>query len=175
LTSPVPAFLVVGRIGRPHGVLGEVEVDVWTDFPERFQPAGTLFVGHPDDSAPRPVVVASARPHHDRLLVRFDVIEDRTAAAELTGLYVMVPTAAAMPLEADAYYHHQLLGLTVELPDGTELGTVTEVIETGSADVLVVSGPRGDVLVPMIGSVIAQVDLAAGRILVTPIPGLLDD
>jgi 16S rRNA processing protein RimM len=79
-----------------------------------------------------------------------------------------------MPLEADAYYHHQLVGLAVVLPDGSAVGDVTEVLETGSADVLVVQGPQGEVLLPMIGAVIASVDLAAGRLLITPIPGLLE-
>jgi 16S rRNA processing protein RimM len=174
LTPGAPTFLVVGRIGRPHGVRGEVEVDVWTDFPERFRPGNALFLGHPDDPAPPTVRVVSARPHRARLLVQFDVASDRAAAAALTGLNVLIPTAEAMPLEPDSYYHHQLIGLAAFLPDGEPLGRVEEVIETGAADVLVVHGPRGDMLLPMIGEVIASVDLATGRLVVTPIPGLLD-
>ncbi len=174
MTSAGPTFLVVGRIGRPHGVRGEVEVQVWTDFPERFRPGSRLYVGKPDGSDSRPVAVLAARPHHDRLLVRLDLAADRTAAGALTGLHLLVPATEAMPLEADAYYHHQLVGLAVVLPDGSAVGDVTEVLETGSADVLVVQGPQGEVLLPMIGAVIASVDLAAGRLLITPIPGLLE-
>ena len=175
MTRAGPDFLAVARIGRAHGVRGELEVDVWTDFPERFRPGSALYVGLPDAPAPRLVTIVGARPHRDRLLVRLDCTPDRTAAESLVGLVLFVPTSEAMPLAEDTYYHHQLVGLAAELPDGTPLGTVTEVIETGSADVLVVSGARGEVLLPMTASVIAAIDLVAGRVTVTPLPGLLDD
>jgi len=173
LSRAAPAFLTVGRIGRPHGVRGEVEVEVLTDFPERFRPGSQLYLGTADDPDPTPVRVVSARPHRNRLLVRLDVAADRTAAGELTGRSLLVPAAEAQPLEADAYYPHQLMGLRVVTVDGEALGEVAEVLETGSADVLIVRGPRGEVLLPMIATVIAAIDLAAGEVTVTPLPGLL--
>jgi 16S rRNA processing protein RimM len=176
VTRPAPRHLVVGRIGRPHGVRGELEVDVWTDFPERFRPGSRLLVGQPEEAAPRPVTVASSRAHHARLLVRLDVAADRDEAALLTGQYFLVPLDEAMPLDEDTYYHHQLVGLAVQLAEGGQpLGTVVEVIETGSADVIVVRGERGEVLLPLLGEVVQAVDLAAGRMLVVPPPGLLPD
>lgn len=172
--SEEPLYLVVGRIGRPHGVRGEVEVDVWTDFPARFQPGTTLLIGRPDVPDPSPVTVLSSRPHQDRLLVRLSHASDRSAAALLTGMMLLVPTAAAMPLDADTFYHHQLVGLVAVLADGAELGAVVEVMETGATDVLVVRGEGGEVLLPMLATVIQTVDLAAGRITVTPLPGMLE-
>ncbi len=149
-------------------------MDVWTDFPERFQPGEELFVGHPDDPSPSPVTIVASRPHRDRILLHLANVRDRSEASLLTNLVLMVPTAAAMPLDADTYYHHELVGLAAVLDDGSLLGEVVEVIETGAADVLVVHGPQGERLLPMLGTVIRAVDLPAGRITVTPLPGLLD-
>jgi 16S rRNA processing protein RimM len=173
LTGPAPRFLAVGRIGRPHGLRGELEVDVWTDNPARFEPGSRLLLGRPDDPDPRPVTVVSARPHQARLLVRLDAAADRDTAARLTGLSLWVATADARSLEADSYYPHELVGLAVFLADETALGNVVDLIETGSADVIVVRGPAGEVLLPLLGDVIAEVDVAAGRMVVTPWPGMI--
>lgn len=173
MTRPTPRFLAVGRIGRPHGLRGELEVDVWTDNPARFEPGSQLLIGAARDPEPRPVTVVSVRPHQARLLVRFDAAADRETAARLTGLNLWVATADARPLEDDSYYPHELVGLEVVQADGTSLGSVVDLIETGSADVIVVRGPAGDVLLPLLGDVVAEVDVAAGRMVVTPWPGMI--
>lgn len=174
--APAPGYLVVGRIGRTHGVHGEVRVEVLTDFPElRFVPGRRLYVGVPGDAAPRAVKVASVRAHGAALLVAFDGVPDREAAARLTGHLVHIDVAEAHPLEPDAYYEHQLVGLAVVTDGGEAIGRVSAVLDTGSAPVLEVRTPAGrTVLLPMIAAVIATVDLGAGRITITPLPGLLD-
>jgi 16S rRNA processing protein RimM len=172
-----PAYLVVGRIGRPHGVRGEVRLEVLTDFPaRRFAPGSHLYVGREEDAAPMPVVVESVRAQNDVLLVRFDVARDRESAAALNGMFALVPRSDAVELGPDAWYAHELVGLeVVTADDGAVVGQVTDLIETGSADVLEVRGAEGRThLVPLIGTVIASVDLAARRITITPLPGLLD-
>jgi 16S rRNA processing protein RimM len=176
LTPPPPAYLAVGRIGRAHGVGGEVRVEVMTDFPDqRFVPGRRLFVGREGDPTPRAVVVASVRDHRAALLVRFDIAPDRTAAEELTGQYVYIEGAEAAPLAPDAFYQHQLMGLAVVTATGVAVGRVVGLIETGSADVLEVLAESGQMhLVPMIAAVIAAVDLDDARITITPLPGLLD-
>jgi len=172
--SPTPAYLAVGRIGRAHGVHGEVCVDVLTDFPERFDPGTILYIGPEAAVAPTPATVESARPHKNRLLVRFDAATDRTAAERLTGLFVFIPGAEARVLDPEGYYAYQLIGLEVVTDQGRALGSVAGLLETGSADVLHVHGRDGDVLIPMIADVVRSVDLAAGRVTIIPLPGLLD-
>ena len=133
-------------------------------------------LGAEDDPAPRAAVVVSARPHGDRLLVRFDLAADREAAAELTGLLAEVPVSDMAPLEPGSYYPHQLVGLAVRTVAGELVGRVTDVLETGgSAEVLEVRTEGGRVhLVPLIAQVIADVDLDAGQVTITPLPGLLE-
>jgi len=157
-------------------VRGEVRVEVLTDVPERrFAVGSTLFVGRRGEGSPRSVVVLSARPHHDHLLVRLDLTHDRDSAGLLAGQYLYVPTSDAAEIDPDSYYEHQLVGLTVVTVDGTVVGRVVELLETGSAEVLRVRAPGGDEhLVPLISDVIADIDLAASRITITPLPGLLD-
>lgn len=170
-----PTHLAVGRIGRAHGIRGEVSVDVLTDFPERFSPGAALYIGSEHDDAPEPSTILSVRPHQDRLLVHFDIAPDRTAAEALTGLFILIPAADAHALDPDSFYIHELIGLAVQTDAGEALGEVAELIETGSADVLVVRGPAGTVLIPMIGDVIQSIDPPAGRIVITPLPGLLPE
>jgi 16S rRNA processing protein RimM len=183
--SQAPRYLAVGRIGRAHGVRGEVRVEVLTDFPERrYAPGSRLLVAPPPDPTapgrepeePVPVVVKSARPHRGAILVRLDRAADRTAAEALTGQQLYVEASDAPELGPDAYYEHQLVGCVVATRDGRRLGRVTELLETGAADVLIVGdeAPGTTVLVPMIAQVIQSVDVDKGLIVIDPLPGLLD-
>lgn len=169
-----PKYLVVGRIGRAHGIQGEVSVDVLTDFPERFGAGESIYIGPASGPVNEPATILSSRPHRDRLLLRFDMSVDRDLAQQLTGQFLYIPAEEARPLDPDTFYPHQLLGLEVVTVEGEALGRVRELMETGAADVLIVQGAERTVLLPMIAAVIAEVDLAGGRILVTPLPGLLD-
>jgi len=170
-------YIAVGVIRRPHGLQGEVQIDVLTDHPEvRFAPGAAVWLGPPelaDDDRPAPAQVASMRSHDQRLLVRFEGTADRDGAADLAGQTVYVPTADAMPLEADSYYPHELIGLAVVTTDGRPVGRVVDLMNAGAGDILVVRGER-QVLVPMIGDVIADVDVAGGRVVIVALPGLLD-
>jgi 16S rRNA processing protein RimM len=169
-----PRYLVIGRIGRAHGIHGEVGIDVMTDFPERFEPGRTLYLGSERDEAPEPATIITKRPHRQRLLVKFGNSPDRNAAELLTGLFVLIPSDDAASLEPDTYYPFQLIGLEALREDGSPLGRVKELMETGTADVLIIRGDERDVLVPMIGEAIASIDLEAGQLVVRDMPGLLD-
>ncbi len=171
-----PDYIAVGLIRRPHGLHGEVQLDVLTDHPAvRFAPGASVWLGPPELAAgqrPTAARVASMRTHDQRLLVRFDGVDDRDAAAALSGQSVYVPTDHVLPLEADSYYPHELIGLAVVTTDGQPVGRVADLMNAGASDILVVQGER-PILVPMIGDVIANVDIAAGQITIVPIPGLL--
>ena len=162
---------VVGRIGRPHGVRGEVTVQVRTDSPEqRFTVGAQLGVG-----AGRTLTVDAVRPHAGNLLVRFAGVADRAAAAELRGVLLTVDTVELPALDdPDEFYDHQLEGLAAVGSDGAQLGTVREVVHTPASDLLVVETDRGEALVPFVRAIVPEVDLSAGRVVLDPPAGLLD-
>ena len=165
--------MVVGRIGRPHGVRGEVTIELRTDDPElRFVP-GTALLTDPADRGP--LTVAGRRWHRDVLLLAFDGVDSREDAELLRDTLMLVPVEALPPLEdPDDFYDHQLVGLPARLPDGTELGEITAVRHEGS-DLLVVRRPEdGELLVPFVKAIVPTVDLAAGHVVVDPPEGLLD-
>ena len=174
LTAPHdPDTVVVGRIGRPHGVRGEVTVEVRTDDPDlRFVP-GAVF--RTDPAARGPVTIAGVHWHSGTLLLRIEGVSDRSAAEELRNTELHVPVAELPALEdPDVFYDHQLVGLTARLPDGTELGTVDAVRHEG-ADLLVVRRLEGgELLVPFVTAIVPAVDLAGGFLVVDPPEGLLD-
>ncbi len=167
--------LIIGRIGKPHGVRGEVSVELMTDFPERFQAGAQVYLGPEHGAAPVPVTIASARPHQGRMLVRLDNTADRTAAEQLRGLSFFIPIDEAAPLDEDSYYPHELIGLAARLEDGRELGVVDELMQAGGNDVLVIRSPerKGDVLVPLAGPFIRAIDLDEGVLTVVAVEGLL--
>lgn len=170
--------VVVGRIGKPHGVRGEVTVDVRTDEPERrFAPGAVLRGAAPKgvQRADLALTVEGTRWHQGTLLVAFAEVPDRTAAEGVRGtvLHVEVP-ADAVPDDPDEYYDHQLVGLAAEDLDGRPLGTVRTVVHGGAQDLLGIRTPDGrDALVPFVAALVPEVDLAGGRVVVADRPGLV--
>jgi 16S rRNA processing protein RimM len=173
--------VVVGRVGRAHGVKGEVSVEPRTDEPQRrFADGAVLRTRTPQGTAPTPprptsLTVAGTRWHQSRLLVTFAELADRTAAESVRGLTLLtdVDTAEA-PDDPEEFYDHQLVGLTVESTDGAPVGEVTEVVHGAGQDLLVVRAADGrEVLVPFVSALVPVVDVAARRIQVEDRPGLL--
>jgi 16S rRNA processing protein RimM len=173
---PEGQYLTVGRIGRAHGISGETRVEILTDFPElRFAPGSELLIGPSGGQPEGGITVIASRRHQSALLVRFAGVEDRGAAQALTGMELFVPMEAAAPLPPGAYYVHDLIGLDVLGPDGAAIGRVTSFMETGAADIVIVTTPDGrEQLIPLTAQIVTEVDRNAGRMLINPIPGLLD-
>jgi 16S rRNA processing protein RimM len=167
-------LLVVGRIGRAHGLRGEVLVDVRTDEPERRLAPGTVLATDPGTAGP--LTIATGRVHSGRLLLHFSGVPDRTAAEALRGVLLLADIDPdALPDDDDEWYDHQLVGLDVVAVDGSVVGEVREVLHLPGHDVLAVSRPDGtEALVPFVSEIVPEVDIAANRLLVTPPPGLLD-
>jgi len=162
---------VVGRIGRPHGLRGEVTVQVRTDFPEQRFTAGAQLRADTD----RTLTVETVRPHGEALLVRFAGVADRDAAAGLRGLLLTVDATALPDLDdPDEFYDHQLEGLAAVNSDGAALGTVREVVHAPASDLLVLETDRGEALVPFVRAIVLKVDLAGGAVVLDPPAGLLD-
>jgi 16S rRNA processing protein RimM len=162
---------VVGRIGRPHGLRGEVVVQVRTDFPEQRFVVGAQLGGDGGHT----FTVEAVRPHSGALLVRFAGVSDRAAAAQLSGLVLTADVTALPELDdPDEFYDHQLEGLAAVGPDGATLGTVREVVHAPASDLLVLATDHGEALVPFVREIVPEVDLAGGRVVLDPPPGLLD-
>jgi len=171
---PEPCYLAVGRISRPHGVRGELRVEILTDYPERLRLHACFYLACPDSpNAVRRYPVEKLRRHKGVLLLKLAGCDDRNAAEELRGQLVQIPLEEAVPLEEEEYYHFQLTGVRVETESGEWLGQVVEVLETGANDVYVVRGPLGEVLLPAVDDVVLELDLESRRLVVHLLPGML--
>jgi 16S rRNA processing protein RimM len=160
-----PVFLVVGKLRRPHGLNGDLLMEVLTDFPERMRQDRQLFIGE----AHVPVVLEKSRVHPPFLILKFRGYDTPEAVAEFRNSAVYVRADSLPPLPEGEYYHHQLVGLRVVAEDGRELGVLTEVLETGANDVYIVTDEDGkEMLLPAIREVILEVDLAAKTMRVRP-------
>jgi 16S rRNA processing protein RimM len=165
--------VVVGRIGRPHGVRGEVTVEVRTDDPDlRFAP-GAVLTTDPADRGP--LTISGARWHRDILLLTLEGVDSREAAENYRDTELLVPVADLPPLEdPDDFYDHQLVGLTARLVDGAVLGQVAAVRHEGS-ELLVVRRPDGgEALIPFVKAIVPTVDVPGGFVVVDPPEGLLE-
>jgi len=168
--------LVVGRIGRPHGLSGEVTVEVRTDDPELRFAVGSTLATTPADRGP--LTVAGSRWHSGTLLVRFAGCADRNAAEQLRDTVLAIDSDDLTPLDDPAeFYDHDLIGLQVVTAAGEAVGEVTDVLHHGQ-DLLVIEGTGSrsgaEILVPFVAALVPEVDTAAGRLVIEPPPGLID-
>ena len=153
-----PVYLTVGFLRRPHGLQGEIIMDLHTDFPERMKRGRKLFVGE----AHQPLTLTSVRPHQNGLLVKFKGIETPDEAGKLRNTWVYIQAKDAPALPQGQIYQHELLGFQVVDEEGNPLGELVEIIETGANDVYVVRSEAGkEILLPAIPAVILDMD--AGR------------
>ncbi|MDX6374372.1 MAG: rRNA processing protein RimM [Nocardioidaceae bacterium] len=176
--GPADVEVVVGRIGRPHGLRGEVTVDVRTDEPERrFAPGNTLRAEPPPGSASslRSLTVTAARRHQAALLVTFEELGDRSAAEAARGIVLQATIPAGeSPADPDEFYDHQLVDLAAYDEDGTSLGTVAGLVHGGAQDLLRITTPDGrEALVPFVKALVPEVDLTGGRVVIADRPGLV--
>ena len=168
---PEPRYLAVGRILRPHGVRGEVRVEVVTSYPDRLLQHAYFYIAPPGrPEAAQRYLVENMRWHREVLLLKLGGCDDRNGADELRGMLVQVPIEQAVPLEEGEYYHFQLIGMKVETESGEHLGQIVEVLETGANDVYVVRGAQGEVLLPAVDDVILDLDLDLKRMIVRLLP-----
>jgi 16S rRNA processing protein RimM len=169
-----PEFLAVGRVLRPHGLRGELRVEIHTDFPEGFAVRERLYLGHAELSPDTyiPYTLEGHRFHQGTVLLKFAGIDDRGHAEIFREQWVWVPVEEAVPLEEGEYYLHQMLGLRVVTEEGEELGQIAEIIETGAHPVYVVQGLQGEILVPDIEEVIVHIDLPAQQVTIQLLEGL---
>ncbi|MEU9320731.1 MULTISPECIES: ribosome maturation factor RimM [unclassified Streptomyces] len=166
--------LVVARIGRAHGIKGEVTVEVRTDEPELRLGPGAVLATEPAGAGP--LTIETGRVHSGRLLLRFEGVRDRTAAEALRNtLLIAEVDPAELPEDPEEFYDHQLMDLDVVLADGTEVGRITEITHLPSQDLFIVERPDGsEVMIPFVEEIVSEIDLAEQRAVITPPPGLID-
>ncbi|GDY30616.1 ribosome maturation factor RimM [Gandjariella thermophila] len=177
LPDPGTTVRVVGRVAKAHGLHGELAVELRTDSPEERFSEGATVRAELRDGTVRTLTVSAARPHGGRLLVSFAGVEGRDAAEALRGAVLSADARDLPPTEdPDEFYDHELEGLAAELTDGTAVGTVREIVHGPAGDLLVVErASGGEVLVPFVRDIVPEVDVRAGRLVVDPPPGLLDE
>jgi len=159
--------VAVGRVLGAWGLRGDLKIEPLAP-PAAFQPGRTVYLGGNEYNIER------SRRTARLVYLKLSDIDDRERAADERGRYLEVPESSLDPPAEDTYYWFQLIGLHVVSTTGEELGQISEIITTGSNDVFVVHGPRGELLIPAIDDVVQEVDIAASRMLIEPIAGLLD-
>ena len=165
-------LLIVGRIGRVHGVRGEVTVEVRTDSPEeRFQ-VGTAIATDPAKFGP--LTITGQRWHNGILLLTFDGVSDRGAAEKIKNILLMAEVDISES-DADEFHVQLLIGSTIELIDGTVLGTIDDVLTTKGQNLLSFMRGGKQVLIPFVKAIVPTVDIASRKVVITPPEGLIDE
>jgi 16S rRNA processing protein RimM len=165
-------WVIVGKVARPQGLMGELRVQPLTDNPQRFE-LGKKMTIRSSDGEEREVTLVKVRPGRGHLVVLFAGCSTRTQAEPLVGGTILVPVEEMPALEEDRYYHHEILNMKVfTAGDGVCLGEVREILETGSNDVYVVRGEGQETLIPATAEVILEVDVKGKRMLIRRVEGL---
>ncbi len=165
-------LVAVGRITKAHGIRGEVKFLPYSGDTEVLAAVEAITVTHDGHAGTHRI--RRRRPQGRFVILTLAGVGDRDRAEALSGAEVSVPAAVLPPLDDNEYYWHEMLGRTVVTTAGDTLGQVERLLETGANDVLVVIGRGREYLIPVIDSVVVEVDAAAGVITVDPLPGLLD-
>ena len=170
---PFADLVAIGRVVKPQGRKGEVLVAPLSDRPDRFPALRAAYVPGPGGGS-REVVVQSCWPHKGRFVLKLEGVDSIDEAEGYRGLELRIGEEDLAALPQGSYYHHQLKGLRVEDPQGRSLGVAADLMETGGGSpVVVVRGPRGELLIPLAEAFVRAVDLAAGRMVVA-VPEMVD-
>jgi 16S rRNA processing protein RimM len=157
-------WMLVGRVAGSFGVHGEVKIEPLTDFPDRFASLDVLYLGEPHHA----YRVERVREHNGRILAKLVGVDTPEAVRDLGQPEIFIPRAEARPLPPGHFYLEDAIGLEVATTEGKHLGTVSDVLATGSNEVFVVDGTDGQVLIPVIRDAVAELDLVARRVVVEP-------
>jgi len=151
-----PVYLVIGYLRRPHGVSGEINMDIHTDFPERIKSGKKVLIGEKH----QPLTLDTVRPHGNGLLVSLRGVDTPEEAGKYRNQWVYIKASEVPPLPEGRHYKYELIGLDVVEENGTPLGKLVEILETGANDVYIVRDDSGrEILLPAIPAVILNLDM----------------
>lgn len=168
-TSGESIYLAIGFLRRPHGVMGEMIMDLHTDFPERIKPGRKVYLGAQHEAA----TLNSVRVHGDSLLIKIRGCDTPEAVGKYRNTWVYVKSSEVPPLPEGQVYKYELIGLDVIDDAGNGLGKLTEILETGANDVYVVRDDKKEILLPAIPEVILKIDMEEKVIRVHLMDGLI--
>ena len=160
-------FITIGKILSPWGIKGQLNVEVATDFPQRFAPSSKVYINQ------QPTTIDSVEWYKGKVIIKLNTIDSIEDAKKLRGQLVEIHYSQLQLLPEGQYYHFQLIGLEVQTTQGESLGKITEILTTPSNDTYVVDGTRGEILIPATEDVIKSIDLDKGCLVIEPIKGLL--
>ena len=166
------ALIALGEIANTHATHGELRVRLFNPHSTTLTRGSTVILRRASEQQARRII--GLRTHKHFVLLTLDGCDSMTAAEALVGCEVCIPENELPPPGPDEVYHYQLLGMTVVTTTGEEVGIVTEVIPTGSNDVCVVRSAAREHLIPLIADVVRSVDREDKRLVIDPLPGLLD-
>jgi len=163
-----PEFITIGKVLASWGIKGKLKVEVATDLPQRFNPSSTVYINQ------QPMTIESTEWRKRKAIIKLGTVDSIEDAEKLRGQLIEIHHSQLHPLPEGQYYHFQLIGLEVRTTQGELLGNITEVLTTPSNDNYVVSGAKGEILIPAIEDVIKSIDLKKGRLVIEPLEGLLN-
>ncbi|MGH2634300.1 MAG: ribosome maturation factor RimM [Tepidiformaceae bacterium] len=159
----------MGRVLRPHALKGELRVAAFSPSARNLQRGRPVYLG----GVRR--VVMRARQDQEAWILKLEGIVDRSEVEALRGELLEAPDTEVLREDDESFFVHELIGLKVETEDGREVGTLAEVMQPGANDVYVVKTAKGEVLIPAISEVVKAVFVREGRVVITPLAGMLDD
>jgi len=163
-----PEFITIGSIVSPWGLHGHVKVTVETDFPQRFSSFSQVYIdGHI-------TVIDEATRHKGHVIIKLHGVDSEEEAVELAGRVIEVHRSQLFSLRDGEYFHFQLIDLKVITSDGDVIGKISDILSIASADVYVINGKSGDILIPATDEVIKSIDINKGTMIIEPIAGLLE-
>lgn len=163
-----PEFITIGIIVSPWGLQGHLKVTVETDFPQRFSGSSRIYIDK------QIMVIDETVWHKGQAIVKLHGVDTEEEADELVGQVIEVHHSQLFNLEDDVYFHFQLVGLEVVTSGGDTLGKISEILSVASADVYVIDGKDGEILIPATDEIIKSIDLEKGIMVIEPMAGLLD-
>lgn len=171
-SSGEPVFLVIGKLRRPHGLHGDMLMELLTDFSDSLKPGVEVYIGEEYES----LIIQRCRWHGKLMRIAFEGLEDPEAVGKYRNTFVYVQSKDHPELPDGEYFHRELIGLRVIDEGGKNLGVVDQILETGANDVLlVIDDEDHEILLPVIDPVILDIDLDKGEIQVHILPGLLPE
>lgn len=161
-----PVYLTIGRLGKPHGLDGGIVFYIITDFPERLQKGRKVFISEKKI----PVHIQSVKPHPRGLVLLFKEYSDTSEVEQFKSQYVYVDANELPELPEGEYYHHQLIGLHVFDPQGSEIGILQDILETGANDVYLIKDQNAkEILIPALLELIKKIDIENKTMVITPL------